>query len=123
MDPQILALLEMLNKLGPEQRASLLKLGGQGGGEKEAEAPPGMFGGGDLLSDQTLIASHPQLPGAGQPGAAQFAPQSYKGVPTFTGGVPYKPSEYEKVRAIMALLNNLGAGLQAGGSGTGKLPK
>ena len=119
MDPQILALLEMLKNLNPEQMGSLLKLGGQGRGEAEgadtgaAEAPPNVFGGRGLLSDENLLYTG----GAGQPGAAQFAPQSYKGVPTFTGGVPYKPSDYEKVHALMSLLNNIMAGAKAGGGG------
>jgi hypothetical protein len=55
----------------------------------------------------------------GQPGAAaaQFAPQSYKGVPTFTGGVPYPPNEYEKIRAYMGILTNLMGALKEGGGG------
>jgi hypothetical protein len=113
MDPEIIAIFEMINKLKPEQLQSFLKLGGRGGGAQgggggEAEGPPNVFGGGELLSDQNLLYTG----GQGQPGAQQFAPQSYKGAPTFTGGVPYPPSEYEKIHAIMSILNNLGAGLQ-----------
>ena len=123
MNPAIIALIAQLisSKSGGGKGGGLggfLKLGGQGqgggdgGGEGEggAGAAPNAFGGGGLLSDKNLLYTG----GQGQPGAAQFAPQSYKGVPTFTGGTPYVPSEYEKVHAIMGLLNNLMAGAQAG---------
>ena len=116
-EEQILAFIQMLSQMGGSK--GLSKLGGGGQGEGDSEAPPNVFGGGDLLSDKNLLYTG----GAGQPGAAQFAPQSYKGVPTFTGGVPYPPSEYEKIHAIMSILNNLGAGLQtmkkSGGGGRG----
>jgi len=108
----------LLEILGP--LASLLGLGGD---DKDNDSEKGVGGIEGLLSNQNLLTSlqYQRQPPVG------FAPQSYRGVPTFTGGMPYPPNDYERVRALGAILNNIFAGIEAaktqGGTAGEKAPE